>query len=87
MFEIFGSTIPVRSMDSVLRTFYILQQKIKNFWLNIENWRLKSKFCLTRNFIGYNTPCSLRVTVGVLYKVEDCEVELYNIFSIRVGEL
>jgi len=30
----------------------------------------------------YNTPCSLRLSVGVLYDLDNCEVELYNVLQI-----
>ena len=32
--------------------------------------------------IWYNIPCSLRVSVGVLYKLDNCAVELYNVLQI-----
>jgi len=36
-------------------------------------------FFVSKYIIRYNTPCSLRVSVGILYKLESCEVELYNV--------
>jgi len=33
-------------------------------------------------FIRYNTSCSLRVSMGVLYKLDNCSVGLYHILPI-----
>ena len=35
----------------------------------------------------YNSPSSPRVSVGGLYKLDNCSVRFYNVFPIRGGEL
>jgi len=44
---------------------------------------LKSK----KKYYTVYYPVSLRVSVGVLYELENCEVELYHVLQIWVGKI
>jgi len=43
--------------------------------------------CFVSFIIRYNTLCTLRVSAGVLYELENCEVELYHVLQIWVREI
>ena len=57
-------------------TLFCRKNGVNKFW--------RKKYFDIKNTIRYNIHHSLRVSVGVLYKVDFCVVELYNVLPIGI---
>ena len=47
----------------------------------ILEWTLSAVSAVSTYIIRYNSPSSLRVSVGGLYKLDNCSVRLYNLYN------